>query len=62
MEYLLDKDLEKVIYSLSTKEILYLLKKQTETEKFMQNMEKDVSFMMCRLAKEKAYGKYMSYL
>ena len=61
MEYLLDKDLEKVIYSLSTKEI-YLLKKQTETEKFMQNMEKDVSFMMWRLAKEKAYGKYMSYL
>ena len=57
IEYLLNKDLEKVIYPLSTKEILYLLKKQIETEKFMQNVEKGVSFMMWRLAKEKAYGK-----
>ena len=47
----------KGVYPLSTKEILYLLKKQIETEKFMQNVEKGVSFMMWRLAKEKAYGK-----
>ena len=58
MEYLLNKDLKRVIYSLSTKEMLYLLKKQIETEKFMQNVEKGVSFMMWRLAKEKAYSKF----
>ena len=57
MEYLLNKDLEKVIYSLSTKEMLYLLKKQIERENLMQNAEKDVSFMTWKLAKEKAYGK-----
>ena len=43
---------------MSTKEMLYLLKKQIETEKFMQNAEKGVSFMMWRLAKEKAYSKF----
>ena len=57
MEYLLNKDLEKVIYSLSTKEMLYLLMKQIERENFMQNAEKGVSFMMWVLAKEKVYGK-----
>ena len=57
MEYLLNKDLEKVIYSLSTKEMLYLLKKQIERENFMKNAEKGVSFMMWKLAKEKAYGQ-----
>ena len=37
--------------------MLYLLKKQIEIEKFMQNVKKGVSFMMWRLAKEKAYGE-----
>ena len=37
--------------------MLYLLKKQIEIEKFMQNVKKGVSFMMWRLVKEKAYGE-----